>query len=97
MKKVIIFALLVLLLTGCSEFEYDGTIEPLTKSIDVVEREYSEFELAVDEVTNIVYIDTAVTWIDGDGWRRESHIYTPYYSKNGKLCKFDDGRVMEIE
>lgn len=98
MKKVIIFALLVvLLLTGCSEFEYDGTIEPLTKSVDSVEREYSEFELAVDEVTNIVYIDNAVTWKDGDGWRREAHIYTPYYSKNGKLCKFDDGKVVEIE
>ena len=97
MKKVIIFVFLALLLTGCSEFEYDGTIEPLAKSVDSVEREYSEFELAVDKVTNIVYIDNVVTWKDGDGWRRETHIYTPYYSKNGKLCKFDDERVVEIE
>lgn len=47
------------------------------------------FELASDPNTHIIYIENYV----GDG----CYIYTPYYSKNGKLCRFEDERIVEIK
>ena len=94
MKKAL--ALLVvscLFLTGCEETSIE--VRP---SVNTVQMEYSDFNLVTDEKTGIVYIDNVVTtWKGEDAWKRESHIYTPYYSRLGKLCRFVDGKVVEIE
>lgn len=45
----------------------------------------SAFKLATDPNTGIVYIENY------------NRVYTPYYSKNGKLCKYEDGVLVEIE
>jgi len=87
-KKLIIILLSCLMLTGCEDVEPTG--------VQAVSREYSSFELIVDASTGIVYIDNTVCNYDGN-FRDYTHIYTPYYSRNGKLCRFVDGKVVEIE
>ena len=82
MKKLIISILLILCLTGCEYYQ------PTTVDNSV---EYSDFKLIIDSKTKVVYIDNMIVNSNG-----EHHIYTPYYSKNGKLCKYDDERLMEI-
>lgn len=76
------------------ELESDVIASPTIGSVDI---EYSEFDLIVDRKTDIVYIDNTITTYDDDGWKKYSHVYTPYYSRNGKLCRFVDGKVEEIE
>ena len=58
-------------------------------SLEYASIEYSDFDLTVDRSTGIVYIDNYTAY--------DCHVYTPYYSSNGKLCKFVDGKVVEIE
>lgn len=86
MRKVfmggVMLLLCVSLLSGC-DTAYNTPVE---NSI-----EYSDFNLIVDDKTKVVYIDNKI--INSSG---EYHIYTPYYSKNGKLCKYDDERMIEI-
>ena len=84
-KKLIIILLSCLMLTGCENVEPTG--------VQAVSREYSSFELIVDASTGIVYIDNKFDEQGGFS----AHIYTPYYSRNGKLCRFVDGKVVEIE
>ena len=92
MKKKICMAILVcLLLTGCEE-----TSVEITPTVNTVQMEYSDFDLITDQKTGIVYIDNVIVTFD-DGWKHYNHIYTPYYGKNGKPCKFVDGKVVEIE
>lgn len=91
-KKIITLLLLCCMLTGCEE--YDET--NITPSLSSVNMEYSTFHLIQDEKTNIVYIDNVIKTESEFGWNY-NHIYTPYYSKNGKLCRFVDGRVVEID
>lgn len=92
MKKKICMAILVcLLLIGCAE-----TSAEVTPTVNTVQMEYSDFDLITDQKTGIVYIDNVIVTFD-DGWKHYNHIYTPYYGKNGKPCKFVDGKVVEIE
>ena len=65
-------------------------------TIEAVQIEYSDFDLVVDEKTGIVYIDN-VFKTSYNGIIHDNHIYTPYYSENGKLCKFDDNQLIEID
>lgn len=81
----LILGVSVMLLTGCEDSEPSG--------ITSVMIQYSDFELTVDSKTKIVYIDNHTHTYSG----YENHIYTPYYSENGKLCKFDDGEIVELE
>lgn len=85
-KKIIILVLACFVLTGC-EAEPDPPVK-------AVQMEYSEFELITDAHTGVVYIDNTFTT---EGSIGTVHIYTPYYSKNGNLCRFVDGKVVEIE
>ena len=89
MRKIFISGVLLLscafLLSGC-DTAYNTPVE---NSI-----EYSDFNLIVDDKTKIVYIDNAID--TGDKGLYTYHVYTPYYSKNGRLCKFDDGKIIEI-
>lgn len=50
-----------------------------------------KMELEVDEKTKIVYIKNYVY-----GKTRMQYIYTPYYSENGYLCRYEDGKIIEI-
>lgn len=60
------------------------------ESIEYVQVDYAiTFNLVSDPQTNIVYIKNNTY---GD-----NPIYTPYYSKNGKLCKYVDGEIKEID
>lgn len=90
-KKVIALVLACVMLTGCEEVEVSTS--PSLSSVDM---EYSTFDLIQDEKTCIVYIDNVVRTYDGTFWK-SFHVYTPYYSKNGKICRYVDGRVVEIE
>lgn len=54
--------------------------------------EYSDFDLVSDSKTKVVYIDNKVHSDNGLSY----HIYTPYYSKNGKLCRYEEGKMMEV-
>lgn len=65
-------------------------------AIEAVQMEYSDFDLVVDEKTGIVYIDN-VFKTSYNSVIHDNHIYTPYYSENGKLCKFDDNQLIEID
>ena len=86
MKKIIVLILLCsCLLMGCEE-------EPMPSMV-TVSMEYSDFDLVTDSKTGIVYIDNEFDY-EG-GW--PAHVYTPYYGKNGKPCKFVDGKVVEVE
>lgn len=96
MKKVSLLLLIaIIFLTGCSEEEYQTQTTPTIKSVQM---EYSDFDLAIDKKTNIVYIKNIVTTYKGEsGWANDYYIYTPYYSENGKLCKFNGEKIVEVE
>lgn len=70
----------------CSVFLLTGCAD---ENVDSVKIENTTFDLVSDHDTGIIYI------------RNRTHgpcyVYTPYYSKNGKLCKYDDGRIVEVE
>ena len=84
-KKVVALILLCsCLLMGCEA-------EPMPSMI-TVSMEYSDFDLVTDNKTGIVYIDNEFY---GDTYRY--HVYTPYYGRNGKPCRFVDGKVVEVE
>lgn len=70
-----------------------GSTEP---TIGAVQMEYSDFDLVVDKKTGIVYIDN-IFKTSYNSVIHDNHIYTPYYSENGKLCKFDDNQLIEID
>lgn len=46
------------------------------------------FNLVSDPQTNIIYIKSQAY---------NDYVYTPYYSKNGKLCRYVDGEIKEID
>lgn len=58
---------------------------------DVYIKEQTSFDLIVDRQTGIVYIDNNI-WGDAHG-----HVYTPYYSANGNLYRYDDGVLIEVK
>lgn len=57
-------------------------------NVDSVEIENTSFDLVSDHDTGIIYIRNPTT----HGY----YVYTPYYSENGKLCRYDDGRIVEV-
>lgn len=71
------------------------TTDNAEPAIEAVQIEYSDFNLVVDGKTGIVYIDNAFK-TSYNSVIHDNHIYTPYYSENGKLCRFDDNQLIEI-
>lgn len=59
------------------------------ENLESVEIENTTFDLVSDHDTGIIYI------------RNRTHggcyVYTPYYSKNGKLCRYVDKQIVEVE
>lgn len=91
-KKVVALILLCsCLLIGCEDVNVD-----VTPTVNTVQMEYSDFNLITDQKTGIVYIDNMVVTFEG-GWKHYNHVYTPYYGRHGKPCKFVDGKVVEVE
>lgn len=93
MKKALMAIIFALLLTGCT---VDESYIQSSPTIESVSMEYSDFDLVADKKTDIVYIDNIVKSYD-DGFPKINHIYTPYYGKHGRPCKFIDGKVVELE
>jgi len=94
-RKVMILAMLACLaLTGCEESDIE-----VTPTVDTVQIEYSDFNLVTDKKTGIVYIDNIIRTGADDNFKFTDrwHIYTPYYGRNGKPCRFIDGKVVEVE
>lgn len=90
-RIIVLFTIACLVLTGC-----EGVEVTTTPSVSTVQMEYSDFDLIMDQKTGIVYIDNTIATFD-DSWKHYNHVYTPYYGKNGKLCRFVDGKVVEVE
>lgn len=60
-----------------------------SESVESAEIKSITFDLVSDHDTGIIYIENYTT--------SGISVYTPYYSKNGKLCRYDDGRIVEVE
>lgn len=85
MKKLIVSLLLICLMccSACTEENLDSRAEQ-----GLIEYEYFADNVVADEDTHILYI------YRNDG---ESAVICPYYSKNGKLCRYEDGKIIEVE
>lgn len=59
------------------------------ENVDSVDIENTTFDLVSDHDTGIIYIRNRTYY----GY----YVYTPYYSENGKLCRYDDSRIVEVE
>lgn len=70
----------------CSIFLLTGCTNENVDSVDI---ENTTFDLVSDRDTKIIYISNRTY--------DSRYVYTPYYSKNGKLCRYDDGRIVEVE
>ena len=65
---------------------FTGCEEVEVSSTPIVTTKTSVFRLIEDPSTGILYIDNS-----------SYHIYTPYYSSNGKLCKYEDNEIVEVK
>ena len=68
-------------LTGCEDV--NTTSIPAQADYDIT------FNLVSDPETGIIYIKNYTY--------HGNYVYTPYYSKNGKLCRYVDGEIKEVE
>lgn len=85
MKKLILCVLMICLLfcTGCTEENLESRAEQ-----GLIEYEDLTYYVVADEDTHILYI-----YHNGN----HTGYICPYYSKNGKLCKYEDGKIIEVE
>ena len=92
MKKLIISLLFICLLC-CSGCEYES--ENIESRAERGFIEYVDFtdDIVADEDTHILYIyHNGSTNVPS-----ENAVLCPYYSKNGKLCRYEDGKITEVE
>ena len=86
MKKLIVSLLLICLLccSGCVESE---NIESRAERGTI---EYVDItnQIVADKDTHILY------YLDDVG---ETSYMCPYYSQNGKLCRYEDGKIIEVD
>ena len=95
-EGIILFFIIVIVACSIGAIYKEQTTDNTKPTIEKVQMEYSNFDLIVDEKTGIVYIDNIIQ-TSYNGIIHDNHIYTPYYSKNGKLCKFNDNQLIEID
>ena len=81
MKKIIL-GFLMLSLLFCSGCSKQSLADRAEEG-NIYYADYTHLVKA-DSETHILYIETHYT-------------LSPYYSKNGKLCKYEDGKIIEIE
>lgn len=85
MKKLIlcVFIICLLFCSGCTEENLESRAEQgLIEYVDFTE------SIVADKNTHILYIHYSAGY--------EGYL-SPYYSKNGKLCKYEDGKIIEVE
>ena len=68
----------------CANFH--TTNESLSSKAEqgLIQYEDLSYEIIADEETHIMYYQFSKEYM------------SPYYSKNGKLCKYEDGKIIEI-
>lgn len=71
---------MLFLLTSCEDAPKEVEVKSLTNTWD-------NFDLIADKNTGIIYY-----YFDSN----EADTLCPYYSENGKLCRFEDGEIVEI-
>ena len=85
MRKILLGVVIVCLLccSGCVEYE---NIESRAErgTIDYVDITYN---IVADKDTHILY------YYYGGG---SESFMCPYYSKNGRLCRYEDGKIIEV-
>lgn len=88
MKKITISLLLFICLM-CSGCEYES--ENLESRAERRVIEYVDFsrDVVADADTHILYIYHNAA--------ANNAVLCPYYSKNGKLCRYEDGVIMEVD
>lgn len=88
MKKIRISLLLLICLMCCSGcgYEYENIESRAERGVI----EYVDFsdDVVADEDTHILYIYFHKT--------ANNAVLCPYYSKNGKLCRYEDGKIIEV-
>lgn len=89
MKKLIVGLLLICLLC-CSGCEYES--ENIESRAERGVIEYVDFtdDIVADEDTHILYI------YHNGLYQSNNAVLCPYYSKNGKLCRYEDGKIIEV-
>lgn len=95
-KKFLLLGMSVMMLfgvIGCSSVT-DLNDYPEQKSVHLHQIELrNRKDLYYDDETCVVYFLFNV----GDNFKDFSKGYmSPYYSKNGKLCKYENGQIIEI-
>ena len=88
MKKCVVLILLSALLTGCDTVE-SADYNPYSPYVST---HHVKFNLIEDPNTGILYIDNTFDYEGG----QPGHVYVPYYSENGKLCRLNDGKIVEV-
>lgn len=84
MKRFILSGLIISLLfcSGCTEENLDSRAEQgLIEYVDFTE------DVVADKDTHIMYIYYC---------KGNTGYLSPYYSQNGKLCKYEDGKIIEV-
>lgn len=90
MKKLIV-GLLIICLLCCSGCEYESeNIESRAESGAIEYVDFS-YDVVADEDTHILYIYHNAFSNDSN-----NAVLCPYYSKNGKLCRYEDGKIIEV-
>lgn len=87
MKKLIVSLLLICLLC-CSGCEYES--ENIESKAERGAIHYVDFtdEIVADKDTHILYYSYV---------RDGGVVLSPYYSSNGNLCKYEDGKIIEVD
>lgn len=90
MKKLIVSLLLICLMccSGC-EYESESVNIEYRAELEVIEYVDFAYDVVADKNTHILYI------YHHEGC--ESAVLCPYYSKNGKLCRYEDGKIIEVD
>ena len=86
MKKLI-FCILIISLLFCSGCTEDASLESKAELGQIRYEDLTEHVVA-DKDTHILYVRYSAGY--------EGYL-SPYYSKNGKLCKYEDGKIIEVE
>jgi len=83
MKKFILCVLITCLLfcSGCTEENLESRAEQ-----GLIEYVDLTEDIVADQDTHILYV-----------YYSYSGCLSPYYSENGKLCKYEDGKIIEVE
>lgn len=92
MKKIRISLLLLICLMCCSGCGYESENIESRAERGVIEYVDFSYDIVADEDTHILYIYHNGTTNSA----YNNSVLCPYYSKNGNLCRYEDGKIMEV-